>query len=75
MESENEDEDSDASDIQDEDRKGKEEDDLKQPFANEVGASKKLKGFSRQSSLNVDKDLVLTSSGLNIVKSLLPRSL
>ena len=28
-----------------------------------------------QTSVNVDKDLVLTSSGLNIVKTILPRTL
>ena len=45
------------------------------PFANEAEASKSLRNYTRQSTLNTDKDLVLTSSGLNIVKTLLPRTL
>ena len=45
------------------------------PFANETEASKSLRNYTRQSVVNVDKDLVLTSSGLNIVKTILPRTL
>lgn len=48
---------------------------VKLPFADEAEASKNLRQYTKQSSLNVDRDLVLTSSGLNIVKSLLPRTL
>ena len=45
------------------------------PFANEDGASKSLRNYSRQTKVSVDQDLVLTSSGLNIVKTILPRTL
>lgn len=46
------------------------------PFANEAEASKSLRNYTRKSLVvNVDKDLVLTSSGLNIIKTLLPRTL
>lgn len=46
------------------------------PFANEAEASKSLRNYTRKSLVvNTDKELVLTSSGLNIVKTILPRTL
>ena len=45
------------------------------PFADEDGASKSLKSYLLKSSLNIEKDKILTSSGLNIVKIIMPKTL
>ena len=45
------------------------------PFKDEDGASKRLKNYQFRSSVNVDKDQVLTTSSLNIVKTILPKTL
>ena len=45
------------------------------PFANEVEASSSLRGYTKRTKVTVDQDFVLTSSGLNIIKSILPRTL
>ena len=51
------------------------EEGVAKPFANEVEASKSLRNYTRRTKVTVDQDLVLTSSGLNIIKSILPRTL
>ena len=51
------------------------EDNISRPFANEAEASKSLKNYTRQTKVTVDQDLALTSSGLNIVKTILPLTL